>query len=344
MPRTLAYRIRIGGQTVSSLATENERLLLSLAVRMDMGGVGGVCEVLLGDPENTPAQTGDPLSVELDVGDGAQTIFTGIVDTVLIDTGGQRVTAYDSLRKLTGLETEASYENVDVDFVVKDLLQQAGAAVGTVTKGFKLASYGLTRSPGVLRQLLELAEWCGADLYTDGAGKAHFATPAEQGVEHTFQFAANVLRLELRATPPIYDSVEIVGEGAAANQGADKFYWLVKDLAGVSGKAAIDAQGNVSAGSSGQRPRRLTLGAVRTGEAAQQIAEAMLQALAARWLRGRLEVFGAPKVQPGDRVKIDGIPALHGAAALLQGSHALRVRGVGHFLSRNRGYVTRMDF
>ena len=344
MSRTLAYRIRIGGQTASSQATENERLLLSLSVRLDMGGAGGDCELLLGDPENTPPQTGDPLSVELDDGDGAQKVFTGVVDTVRIDTSGQYVVAYDGLRKLACLETEASYENVDVDFVVKDLLEQAGITAGRLAKGFKLASYALTHRPGALRQIQELGEWCGADLYTDGAGKAHFVTPSEQGAEHTFQFASNVLRLELRATPSIYDSVEVVGEGAAASQGADKFYWLAKDLAGVSGKAAIDAQGKVTAGRLGQRPRRLILGAVRSGETAQQVAEAIIQALAARWLRGHLEVFGAPKVQPGDRVKINGIPARHGAASLLQGSHTLRVRQVGHFLSRNRGFVTHLSF
>ena len=64
MTDSLAYCIRVGALTVSNKATGNERLLLSLDVRLGMDGFGGVCELLLGDPENAPPQIGDALSVE----------------------------------------------------------------------------------------------------------------------------------------------------------------------------------------------------------------------------------------------------------------------------------------
>ncbi|MBP9803374.1 MAG: hypothetical protein KBE22_00525 [Candidatus Accumulibacter sp.] len=344
MTAALAYRIEIGRQSVSSDAARNERQLLSLLVRLGMDGASGVCELRFGDPEAPAPQVGDPLRIELDAGDGLRKVFTGTVDTVRIDATGQHLTAYDDLHKLAGLETEASYENVDVDFVVKDVLQRAGVAGGHISKGFHLPSYALTRSPGALRQVLELAGWCGADLFGDSAGKAHFVTPAEQGTAHAFDFAMNVLQIEIQATPPIHDSVEVFGEGAAGSQGADKFCWLASDLAGVSGQAAIDPQGVVAVGRTGKTPRRLTLGAVRSGEAAQHVAEAQMRALAARWLRGRIEVLGRPGVQPGDRVRLTGIPPRHAAADLLLGPHALRVRRVSHVLSRRRGFVTRMEF
>jgi hypothetical protein len=219
-----------------------------------MDGAGGVCELRLGDPEAPAPQAGEPLRVELDAGDGLRKVFTGTVDTVRIDATGQHVTAYDDLHKLAGLETEASYENVDVDFVIKDVLQRAGVATGRISKGFNLPSYVLTRSPGALRQVLELADWCGADLFGDSEGKAHFVTPAEQGAAHGFEFAMNVLQIEIQATPPIHDSVEVFGEGAAGSQGADKFCWLASDLAGVSGQAAIDPQGAVAVGRTGNDP------------------------------------------------------------------------------------------
>ncbi|RDE52171.1 MAG: hypothetical protein DVS81_02775 [Candidatus Accumulibacter meliphilus] len=344
MSDALAYRIEIGRQTASSDAAQSRRQLLSLLVRLGMDGAGGVCELLFGDPETTAPQAGEALRVDLDAGNGLRKVFTGTVDTVRIDAGGQHVTAYDDLRKLASLETEASYENVDVDFVIKDVLQQAGVTTGRITKGFNLPSYVLSRSPGALRQVLDLADWCGADLFTDGEGKAHFVTPGEQGAAHGFEYTMNLLQIEIRATPPIHDSVEIFGEGAAGSQGADKFCWLASDLAGVSGRAAIDPQGTVAVGQTGQRPRRLTLGVVRSGEAAQHVAEAQMRALASRWLRGRLEVIGRPGVMPGDRVRLVGIPPRHAAAELLSGPHALRVRQVSHVLSRRRGFVTRMEF
>jgi len=344
MTAALAYRIEIGRQTASSDADRNERQLLSLLVRLGMDGASGVCELLFGGPEAPAPQAGDPLRVELDAGDGLRKVFTGTVATVRIDTTGQHVTAYDDLHKLACFETEASYENVDVDFVIKDVLQRAGVAGGRITKGFKLPSYLLTRSPGALRQLLELAGWCGADLFGDNEGRAHFVTPTEQGAAHGFDFATNVLQIEIQATPPIHDSVEVFGEGAAGSQGADKFCWLASDLAGASGQAAIDPQGAVAVGRTGKTPRRLTLGVVRSGEAAQHVAEAQMRALAARWLRGRIEVLGRPGVLPGDRVRLINILPRHAAANLLLGPHSLRVRQVSHVLSRRRGFVTRMEF
>ncbi|MER2624469.1 MAG: hypothetical protein ABTS22_11095 [Accumulibacter sp.] len=344
MSAALAYRVRIGSQTSGSEVARSQRALLSLLVRLGMDGAGGVCELQLADPEAPAPQAGDPLRVELDAGDGLRKVFTGTVDTVRIDTSGQHVTAYDDLHKLACLETEASYENVDVDFVVKDILQRAGVAAGRISKGFNLPSYVLTRSPGALRQVLELADWCGADLFSDSEGKAHFVTAAEPGASHGFDFATHVLQIEIQATPSIHDSVEVFGEGAAGSQGADKFCWLATDLAGVSGQAAIGPQGAVAVGRTGKTPRRLTLGVVRSGEVAQHVAEAQMRALAARWLRGRIEVIGRPGVLPGDRVRLVGVPLRHAAADLLQGPHSLRVRQVSHVLGRRRGFVTRMEF
>lgn len=338
------YRIEIGGQVAGSDATRSRRQLVSLLIRLGMGGVGGACDLLLGDPAAVAPQTGESLRVDLDAGNGLRRVFTGTVDTVRADVLGHHVTAYDDLHRLSGFTAEACYEDVEVGFVVRDVLQRAGVVAGRICRGFNLPSYVLTRHAGALRQVLELAEWCGADLFSDGEGKAHFAIPAELGATHVIDVAAEVLDVALEATPPIYDSVEVFGEGVAGSRGADKFCWLATDLAGVSGQAAIDKQGEVIVGRIGQRPRRLTLGAVRSGEAAQHVAEAQMSALAARWLRGRVEVLGRPGVSPADRVSLGGVRAPHALADLLRRPGTLRVRQVSHFLNRQRGFVTRIEF
>lgn len=344
MTTATSYRIQIGKQTISSNTKENERLLLSLCIRLGMDGFGGSCEMTLGDVQNTLPQTGDSFSVELDIGNGVQAVFTGVIDSVCINSSSLSIIAFDSLNKLLTFRTEASYENVDVDFVVKDVLQQAGVNIGRVVKGFRMASYVLTRNTGALAQVLELAQWCGADLYTDGKGKAHFITPAEKGKELTFHFATNIKQMEIMVAPPVHDSIEVFGEGAASSKGAEKYYWLTKDLSGVSGKSAIDEQGVVSTGKLGKRPRHLNLGAVRSGESAQYVAQACMKAQAARWLRGRMAVFGTPGVLPGDTIKIENIPDKHQAALLLQTRHSLRVRQVKHSFNRTLGFMTQMEF
>jgi hypothetical protein len=172
----------------------------------------------------------------------------------------------------------------------------------------------------------------------------HFTTPAEGGAKHGFRFTENVLRLELQAVPPRWDGALVHGEGAAASKGADKAHWLAKDLTGVTAKAALDAQGQVTAGKEGAHARRWVLGAVRSAEAAGAVAQAQMKAAAARWLQGFIEVFGEPAVMPGDAVTLTGIPQNHALAGLLQGPHQLRVRGVRHRLTRQGGLVTRMEF
>jgi hypothetical protein len=339
-----AYRVSIGGQIASSTTAENERLLLSLAVRLDMSGAGGCCEMRLGDLDNTVPQAGDAVTVDLDAGSGRQRVFTGTVDGVCVDAKGIALIAYDGLRCLAALEVDAAYEDVAVDFVVKDLLSLGGASVGTVAPGFRLAAFRIKREPGVLYHLRQLASWCGADLYTDGAGRVHCTTPEQRGSEHCLQFTDTILQVNLQAMPPVHDGAEICGEGAAASQGADKWYWLAKDLTGVSGKAAMDEHGTVSEGKTGTQTQRLVLGAARSGEAAGHIAVARARAFAAHRLRGFVEVSGAPGVMPGDRVTIESIPRGHALAVLLQGVPGLRVRGVHHRLSRHVGFVTRLEF
>ena len=340
----LAYALRIGRQQVGSDAARSERLLLSLEVALGMSGAGGACDIRLGDPSGMLPTAGDDVSVELDTGAGSRRVFTGRVDRVVLDATGQTVRACDGLRDLARLEVDAVYEDVQTDFVVKDLLGRAGATVGTVARGFKLSSLRVKREGGALRHLLQLAQWCGADLHTDGEGRVHFTTPAEAGARHSFRFTENVLRLDLQAVPPRWDGALVHGEGAAAAKGADKAHWLAQDLTGVTAKAALDAQGQVTAGKEGAHARRWVLGAVRSAEAAGAVAQAQMKAAAARWLQGFIEVFGEPAVMPGDAVEIAGIPQGHALVGLLQGPHRLRVRGVRHRLTRQGGLVTRLEF
>ena len=112
----------------------------------------------------------------------------------------------------------------------------------------------------------------------------------------------------------------------------------------MDGKAVLLANGQVEAGRLGERPRRLVAGAIRSGEAAAAVARAGMEAVAARTLRGFLEVRGAPGVEPGDGVAFDDLPADHALAALLLGRTPLRVRQVGHTLSRAGGLRTRLGF
>jgi hypothetical protein len=341
---TTRYKVRIGAYTASHKAQDGDRLLLSLVVEQTMDGIGGHCSAELAGADFEPVAVGDKVEVQLDSGDGAVTVFTGKVTGGGLTATTQRVEAQDGVAALARVEVEAAYEDVALDFIVKDLLQQGGASAGSICKGPNVPSYAVHRQPRVLAQVWRLAQACGADVYASGDGKVQVATPDQAGTEHRFRFGESVRALDLAAIVLPWDSVEVWGEGAGSAKGSDKSHWLCTDLSGVSGKAAVDDKGVVTTGKLGSRPLRVRDGALRSGGAAQDSAKARMGWLASRRVGGRIEVNGTPAVQPGDTVGIDKLPAAHGLSKLLAASGALRVRGVRHWLDRELGLVTRLSF
>lgn len=329
--------VHIGQLQASTTPRRQARQLLSLVGELGMGGAGR-CVVELAEPSLSPPATGEAVTVSLGKGDGAQAVFTGEVRDVVRTATALRITAVDGLAKLATFDIETVYEGQTAGAIVRDVLGQAGVDTGTISDGPTLGTYVLHKGPRALRHLQRLAELCGADLFTDADGKACFVTSDEAGTEHTVEYAKDVLALHLATVPPAFDSAVVWGEGAASSQGAGKEHWLVKDLSSVSGKAALGSERTVSAGQEGERPLLVLDGSVRSGEAAADIAQARMAAVAARAVRGFIEVLGMPGVVPGDTVKVDGLP---GDSA---GSGALRVRRVRHRLDARVGFVTRMDF
>lgn len=342
--RQNAYQVQIGSVLASSKASESQRQLLQLCVDLNMDGPGAACSIELADSNVAPPSAGDTVTVKLDVGDGAQTVFTGMLADSVARATGQTLIAHGAIADLGRHEVEGTYDSVSADFIIKDLIGKIGASAGTISKGPDLSGWALHRGPTALGHLRHLAVLCGADLYADGDGKIHCTAPKSGAADHRFKFGETVIQLAIHKCSPAFDSIEVWGEGAASAKGADKAHWLSTDLAGVSAKAAIGSDGQVQAGKLGARPFRLREGALRSGESVEAVAKAWATSLAARLLGGSLEVFAAPKVQPGDLVSIDNLPADHAAANLLGQGGTLRVRHVRHLLDRQRGTLTRLDF
>lgn len=338
------YTVECGRYKASSVGQQGDRELLSLLVELDMDGNGGRCEVALSGAGFAPLKGGDAVKVSLGVGNGMTPVFTGEVDTFSVTPTDQRIGAHDDLAKLAAFDQEATFEKQSADAIIKSLIEKAGAQAGTIAKGPSLPGYIVHRGPRTLRHVLRLAQLCGADVYTDADGKVQCAPPKSGRADHTFQYGTNVLRLDLEAAAFTTDSIAVWGEGAASAKGADKAHWLPTKLDGVVGKAAVQPSGDVATGRLGRRPMQAVDGALRSGEAAKQVAEARMKSLAARRVRGSIEVFGTPNVSLGQLVGIRDLPNGHAAAALLADAGPLRVRCVRHTLDRDRGLVTWIGF
>lgn len=339
----IAYKANIGSITASSKRQENQCQLLGLFVELSMDNVGGRCVLEVSSDTSTP-NMGDVVKVELDSGAGVKPVFNGEVESVTLTAYSMRIYANDGLVKLANLDIESAYEDVSAGFIVKDLLSQAGLTVGEVEDGPNFTSYVLHRGPRALRHIQTLSQLCGADLYTDGEGKAHFSVPKDGSADFTFSYGETVLEMDFKEVPLLFDGIEVVGEGAASSQGADKYFWLAKDLAGVSAKSSCDTDGNLNSGKKGKLSQLELNGSIRTGEDAQAVADAKMTALACRRLQGKLRVFATPGIEPGNLISIDELPEEHAAAKAIASGAVLRARSVRHELDRTQGFITSMEF
>lgn len=338
----IGYAVTIGSFQASSQAGQGNGYVRSIVSELSMDGAGGRCYLELVASDSAPPAPGDATTISLDGGNGSVTVFTGVV----METQGTPETALivgtDALARLARLDVSGAYEQTSAGSIVSELVQQAGATAGTIEDGPTFPSYALHRGPRALRHIQRLAEQCGFDLYTDGEGQVHFAAPRQGQADHTFTYRTQVLKAELRRSPPAYDGVAVWGEGAASTQGAEKAHWLVADLSSVTGTAAVDGELTVRAGSEGALSREVRDGAMRTGDDAATQARMRMAALASRPLRGFIEVLGSPAVKPGDLIQLEEISAGHPVGSLAS-NKVLRVRAVRHTLSARAGFVTRME-
>jgi len=311
-----------------------------------MDGIGGHCKVELigGRAVDVAAVLGDEIKVELGtVESGLLTVFSGEVTDLWSGSEVQVIEASDGLLKLARLDVESAFEEVNVDFIVKELLNEVDIPSGQIEKGPKLASYVIRRGPRAFHHIKRLAELCGADFFTDGEGKAHFVTSVQSGTSHDFKYGESIIELKLHQMPDIHDAIQVWGDGAASSQGADKYYWLPCELDSVAGEAAL-VNGSLQSNLSGERTRQYKNGAIRSGEAATIAADGYINRLVNRRVRGSMLVFSAPSVMPADMVNIQSLPDGHLLRSVLSVEEGMRVRSVSHRLDKTHGFVTRMEF
>lgn len=337
-----AFVAKLGPYRADSDPRSADRLLVSLLVERGMDGPGR-CVVELAGPLHDPVARGEAVTVELDAGAGSLTVFTGTCEATTAFATGQRIHAVDALARLASLRIEASFADAATDFIAKDVIGKAGATAGTIAPGPTLATCVLRHEVRALRHLADLASLAGADLWTDGTGKVQMAAPSSGAADHQLRLGETILALDLRGPCQADAAIRVVGEGAAAAKGSDAAHVLTTDLAGVLGKASLDANGKVQPGKAPEDAPRRGVAALRTGEAAGKAAEAWAKSVAARRIRGRIELTGAPEIEPGDQVSLDGLPADHAVAKLLDGGQTLRVRSVRHVLDRARGLRTTLE-
>jgi hypothetical protein len=268
---------------------------------------------------------GDPITVELTAGDASETVVTAQVDEVLTTLGAVRILGRGPLQQLAAARVSAVYENQSLGQIVQDLAGRVGVMTGEIDPGATYPYVVAHESRSVLATVLDLAARESLDVYAAPDGALTVKRFDKTSADHVLRYGAEVLAARVGAAG-FAEQVVTYAESPSSSQGADTWHWLVKDGSPFRGTAGDGTLGLA-----------VQDGALRSKEAADRSATALLDTMADRSRSGRVRVLGNPAIALGDAIEISGCPYPE-----LDG--VFKVAAVRHRFGRRVGCVTDLDF
>ncbi len=315
--RLVAARVRAG------LAPAADEAVLWLSPEGDRPAVGDALTLALGYEDG-----GRGLASALGAvggGRGPSRVFTGTVASVEPTLSGLQVRALNGGAKLQALHVWQWYEAQTAGDIVRDLVAQAGVSPGAIESGVRLPAYVMDGHRHAYQQVAALAWLCGFDAYLTPEDELVFGPFTKTTADHTFVYAEDMLALRVDQGAPAVAQVTVIGESPASVQGDETWHWLASDWSSYQGKAG-----------SGSPALLVQARAARTQEAAQALADGLLDQATRGATRGILRALGRAEVKVGDVVEVRSAPA-----AALNGLY--QVVGVRHRLDRVSGFLTTLE-
>ena len=254
-------------------------------------------------PASAPVEAapGDPVALDLDGGEGAETVFTGVVATIRRSLDRLEVTATNALGQLARYRPATTYENVTAGTVIRNLAGDAGVDAGDIADGVMLRFYVADPSRTATEHATRVAAWSGAILVSDPQGAVSATIVDASTAEIALRYGRELTGFSIEETAEP-DTVTVAGESGAGDCGAPESLRLSSDFF------------------AGSRPEGPALGHVWTWEPALRTAEATSSAAAARQRSltsaqrsGRLDAFLLPRLRPGTVIEVQDLPDGHAA-------------------------------
>ena len=322
-----AYKLTIGDKLIDTADEPRASTVVGLSVSLTIGAPADNFALALGNVGSFRPARNDEVSVELGYADngGVTKVITGVVTTTEPGLTLTRVLGYGGEMKLMRTFHDQTYERMTAGAIVRDLAVKAAVKVETAEDGINFPAYVVDARRSAHAHMLDLAAYCGFDLYFTPDDRLVFERFVGGKAVHVFEYGKHILALDVRRTPPLAEKVEVWGESAADSNGASASAWVTTDFSGSKGSAGSGATLLL------ERP------ALRTSLAARTAAEAALTALKRRTLRGSLTSVGRPEVALGDAVRLTGLDDDSLNATF-------QVRAVTHHIGKAGGFKTRIDF
>jgi len=280
-----AFQLRLGdkiyGPQVATLVLRRARLPATDRL-----------EVRLPSAAAVSAAPGDEVSLELDGGEGSQTVFTGRVALIRRRFDAVEVVARGGADRLAHARPVLALAKVTAGEAIRRLADAAGVAVAEVAGGPTLAVYALDGRATALAEVARLAAFTGATAFLDGEGRLVVSDPAVLAEPLPLRYGREILEAEATEGEDSGPAPVVTGEGG--DPGGEQARWIIADFNRGS-PPATDAP-------------RVAMPELRTRADAQAAAAAIANASRARARAVRLTTFLIPGIAPGTRLAIAQMP------------------------------------
>jgi len=311
------YVLKVGSETFNPDTVDG---VISIEVSLNVGLPIDSVEALLAGGKDFSFKKDDPVTVQLGYDENLVPTFSGFVDNVEHGISRVRLTVLGHSLRLLRLRLNRVYLNQTAGGIVRNLAQEAGVKVKEAADGISFPMYVVDDSVNGYERILRLAERCNFDVYMTDDGQLVFKEYGG-GRTHTLEFGREIIQVEGADLVPAYTGASIYGESPASVKGAETFHWLTKQE--VKGEAGSGA------------PLIIQDPVIRSRETAERVARAKLNRLQYTFVAA-IEVVGSPEIRLGDAVAIRGLPD-----STINGE--FQVRGVRHYLSKTKGFTSRIS-
>ncbi len=323
------YRITIGDQRIDMGSEPLASTLVRIDLRRDMAPLVDRFDLTVARVGALAPERGDDAVIELGFAgtdESPETVMTGTVEQVDANPERLRVVGFGAGSLLSRSRGDQTFRDMSAGDILRELAAPDAVAVSRTGVSETLPYYVADARRSRFRHMTELARLTGFDLYCDTENALIFEAFGNGRQVHPLAHGRDVLDYAAERSQAHAARVEAWGESPGSSAGAESWSWLVKDGEPQRGSAG-----------SGDPLVLLEHAALRTAETAQRAADALLERLLNRRLRGRVTILGYPPVQLGDAIRLQDMPD-----ADLNGT--FQVRGLRHRVDKATGFLTEIWF
>lgn len=271
-------------------------------------------EVRLPAAAPVSARPGDPVTLDLNGGEGSETVFTGRIALVRRRFDAIEIVARGGADLLARARPVLALSRVTAGEAIQRLADTASVEVAEVAPGPTLAIYAADGRSTALAEVARLAGFTGAAAFLDGEGRLVVPDPARPETPLALRYGREILEAEATEGDDSDPAPVVTGEGG--DPGGEQARWIIADF-------------NRGSPPSANAPR-VALPEIRTRDDAKAAAAAIADATRARARAVRLTTFLIPALAPGKRLTIadmpGGVPISR--AVVLQVQHSVAANGM----------------